>query len=65
MLRRQANGWKIYGMLINLPDGQLDLISFENANDLARIQQSVDVNSGEDDTPVREANKDPEALHYR
>ncbi len=41
MMRRQTNGWKIYGMLIDMGSGQLDLLSFENAIDLARIQQSV------------------------
>ena len=66
MMRRQANGWKVYGMLINMDGGELDLVSFENAIDLARIQQSVE--PAESDLampPERQADADPEALKYR
>ncbi len=66
MMRRQANGWKVYGMLINLADGELDLVSFENATDLARIQQSVELpNTDLATPPERQANLDPDALKYR
>ncbi len=41
-MRRQENGWKIAGMLVDPGGGALDLLSFENASDLARIHQSVD-----------------------
>ena len=41
MLRRQRNGWKVYGMIIRNGKPGLDLLSFENPIDLTRIQQSV------------------------
>ncbi len=43
MMRFQPNGWKISGMSIRLTDtGPTDLLSFENPQDLQRIQQSVE-----------------------
>lgn len=66
MMRRQTNGWKVYGMLINLDGGELDLVSFENALDLARIQQTVEPGSADlAIPPQRQADSDPEALKYR
>jgi hypothetical protein len=37
LLRRQDNGWKIYGMSVQTEAGSLELVSFENADHLARI----------------------------
>ncbi len=48
MMRRLPNGWKIFGMLIDMGSGELDLLSFENALDLIRIQQSVSEDSPTD-----------------
>jgi hypothetical protein len=42
MMRFQYNGWKIFGMAIRIDDAEAaDLLSFENPNDLRRIQSSV------------------------
>ena len=42
MMRFQYNGWKISGMSIQMADdASIDLLSFENPKDLARIQNSV------------------------
>lgn len=54
MLRKQRNGWKIYGMIVFDEDDKLDLLSFENPVDLARIVDSVET---EVSPPVRSANQ--------
>ena len=41
LMSRGASGWKISGMTVQLENGGLDLLSFENPLDVARIKDSV------------------------
>lgn len=43
MLRRKREGWRIFGMLVQLyEDKPKDLISFENPSDVAMIKETLD-----------------------
>ena len=43
MLRQEPAGWRISGMILDLDDGKsLDLLSFENLDDIERIKTSLD-----------------------
>jgi hypothetical protein len=42
MLRREPNGWKVFGMITRDANGHPDLLSFENSADLARIHNSIE-----------------------
>ncbi|MGI9518103.1 MAG: hypothetical protein ACR2NP_13700 [Pirellulaceae bacterium] len=46
LMRQEANGWKISGMSIETDEeGSVELLSFESADDLQRIQQSIETES--------------------
>jgi hypothetical protein len=46
MLRHEPAGWRISGMILDMEDGKsLDLLSFENLDDIQRIKATLDSES--------------------
>ncbi len=64
LLRLQENGWKIYGMSVQTEQGNLELVSFENADHLARISNEAPMQEVSEPA-VRQAENEINDLRFR
>ena len=55
LVRKQTKGWRISGIILELEDGVIDLLSFENMADVVKLKMAASEEAVADTTDTRQA----------